>query len=90
MDRKDELPYVGYFSPAAVLTCFRFWSWYVIRSCEKNAWIMYRARFSKAVSSFGEIRLPQKTCNPECCHLDSMAINSVVIFPLSQSSRQTK
>jgi len=33
---------------------------------EKDARMMERARFSIALSSFGWIRFPQKTWNPEC------------------------
>jgi len=35
---------------------------------------MYRAGFSTAPSSFGWMRFPQKTWNPECRHVESMAI----------------
>ena len=42
-----------------------------------------------AVSSVGEIRLPQKTLKPECRHVESMAINSFVIFPLFRSILNT-
>ena len=43
-------------------------------SWEKNARMMYRAGFSTAPSSFGWMRFPQKTWNPECRHVESMAI----------------
>ena len=42
-----------------------------------------------AVSSFGEIRFPQKTLKPECLHVESMAIISSVIFPLERSILST-
>jgi len=38
---------------------------YCIRSWEKEARIIYRARFSMAVSSWGNMRSPQKTWKPE-------------------------
>jgi hypothetical protein len=37
----------------------------------------------------GEMRLPQKTWKPECRHVESMAIISFVIFPLSRSILNT-
>ena len=49
---------------------------------------MYRARFSMAVSSWGNIRCPQKTWNPEGRHLESMAIRSFVILPLASPAKR--
>ncbi len=49
---------------------------------------MYRARFSMAVSSRGNMRSPQKTWNPECRQLESMAIRSLVILPLASPAKR--
>lgn len=51
--------------------------------------MMYRARFSIASSSFGWMRFPQKTWNPECRHVESMEIMSLEIFPLAISVQTT-
>jgi len=42
-----------------------------------------------AVSSFGEIRFPQKTWKPECRHVESIRTISCVIFPLFSSILST-
>ena len=51
--------------------------------------MMYRARLSIAFSSFGWMRFPQKTWNPECRYVESMAIISLAIFPLAMCMQKT-
>jgi hypothetical protein len=60
-----------------------------IRSWEKDARMMYHARFSIASSSWFWMRFPQKTWNPECRQVESMVIISREIFPLAISMRKT-
>ena len=58
------------------------------RSSMKARIRMYRAKFSMAVSSRGNIRSPQKTRNPECRQWESMANRSWVILALASPARR--
>lgn len=51
--------------------------------------MMYRAGVSIASFSFGWMRFPQDTLNPECRHVETMAIISPEISPLAISTQKT-
>jgi hypothetical protein len=49
---------------------------------------MYRANFSMAISSWGNMRCPQRTWNPECRQWESMANRSWVILALASPAER--